>query len=927
MAGAHGVAGSRVRLPPPGSGIPAPPPAAVTRPRLLAELELLSPGEEQARLLLISAPAGYGKTTLVADWATRLRRRGHRVAWVRAGPGDRATHLWSALHQELARPSGPRPPDGVGPPDVDRRDRAPRVPRLAAVVTAMAVHRAVVVIDDAHEVLDTTARHGLDDLVRRQPPGSTLVLLSRRDPVLPELTRRRLASDLHELRAADLAFDPTEMAAMYPHLGPDEVAEIWSATEGWPALVRIAAGLSTLPAGGHRHATPGPAQAGWTDGSGPAVGSILTGQTNLVASLFEDLFVRLEPDDLDALMACAVPDVLTVEAAASLTGRDDVGSLLAQVAGAWGLATPLSEHRPARGAGAGGDRDVTDGWRLHPLLRAHLVGQLRNRDLASFHRASALSARWCADSHRPEAAIGHAVASGDPAVIEDVVRRTGPGLLATGRADLLLRSLSPGHVAGTPPVPWLGALRAAALTARGHTSQAEDMIRELRPSDDPDLDALVEVVRGRVHRSARHLPGTAGAGDHLVTTQVGSAASPDAADVGSRTRPLQTDVTRPDVRILAATEMGLRHLWAHDLGSADAAFDVAADLAGERRRCLARVDALTWRSLTRLLRGETAAAETLAREALLDAQRCHTDCIHPTSAAHAVLGLAARERLDAGGAEVERACLRSALSRASEHGADSTEPSLDLLVHAVDAILRADTDRRGAAARLGDLRASARTPILPPVLALVDLACVDADLAAGDRVRAGEVVRAMRERLGPCAEVELAEATLAAAEGRHHGGSASGRRSPGWWPATEITLEVLAARRAHRPDDPYRAVEHLRAAVALADERDVLRPLVTDDPTIHELLATNRGRWGPHEELVTAALAAAPARRSRAVDLTQRELDLLRELPSLNTIGQIAAALHVSDNTVKTHLRGIYRKLEVGSRRDAVSEARRLGLI
>jgi LuxR family maltose regulon positive regulatory protein len=147
-----------------------------------------------------------------------------------------------------------------------------------------------------------------------------------------------------------------------------------------------------------------------------------------------------------------------------------------------------------------------------------------------------------------------------------------------------------------------------------------------------------------------------------------------------------------------------------------------------------------------------------------------------------------------------------------------------------------------------------------------------------------------------------------------------------------VKAQLMAAVLAHRRDQPWRAQELLVAAMERAAPERAVRLMVDTVPGVAELLVANAGRFGLLEPFATELLAHVadvhPLTTGRREGrLTSRELSLLRELPSLLTIKEIAAARSVSANTVKTQLRSIFDKLGVSSRRDAVAAGRRLGLL
>ena len=179
--------------------VPQLPPRHVSRPRLLAKLDHAA----NSPLTLLSAGPGAGKTVLLTDW---VRRGGARVAWLNPTAADRPVAvrrlLVSALREcdgaELGAPAAM--PRGAGIDLVQTLFSA--VPESAA--------QLVVIIDDAHVLTHAEVLQGLDSLIRAGQPGLRLVLAARSDPLLP-LHRYRLAGQMRDLRAADLAMSPAEI--------------------------------------------------------------------------------------------------------------------------------------------------------------------------------------------------------------------------------------------------------------------------------------------------------------------------------------------------------------------------------------------------------------------------------------------------------------------------------------------------------------------------------------------------------------------------------------------------------------------------------------------------------------------------------------------------------------------------------------------
>ena len=225
--------------------IPPPRPDTVPRPRLF---EKMNEGLRQdqgfgRKLTLISAPAGFGKTTLVSDWLAAGERP---AAWLSLDEGDRdperfLTYLVAAL-QTVAAEVGEWALEAL---------HSPQPPPTESILTALLNEIAaipdnfVLVLDDYHVVDSTTVDQILAFLLNHLPPQMHLIITTREDPQLP-LARYRARGQLTELRAADLRFTPDEAAAflnqvMGLDLSAEDVTSLETRTEGWIAGLQLAA--------------------------------------------------------------------------------------------------------------------------------------------------------------------------------------------------------------------------------------------------------------------------------------------------------------------------------------------------------------------------------------------------------------------------------------------------------------------------------------------------------------------------------------------------------------------------------------------------------------------------------------------------------------------------------------------------------------
>ncbi|MCY7342403.1 MAG: hypothetical protein LH603_11310 [Pseudonocardia sp.] len=364
----------------------------------------------------MSAPAGYGKTLLLAEWAAA---RPSHTAWVSLDEDDNDDHrFWASVLTAVGSCAV-----------VDERGLFDRI-HIPAAASADADFLAAVldacdrlpesirlVLDDVHELTAPGPLHGLGFLVRNRSPGVRLVLAGRIDPPLP-VARLRLAGELCEVRAHDLVFSPAEAADMFAaaqvSVRPDQVRLLIAQTEGWPAGLRLAA-LSLR---------------GSSDVEG-LLSDLVGNSTAISDYLVEEILSRMAPEVRLLLRSVSICDQLSVELAAALSDRSDAGELLDALE---------QETALVLRSGAGPVR-----YRVHPLLRSHLHADLHRQrpDLvAELHRRAAA---WFAEQLQPVRALNHARQAADRAGVARLLRRHGVALVSSGQ-----------HAAVRTNVSWLG---------------------------------------------------------------------------------------------------------------------------------------------------------------------------------------------------------------------------------------------------------------------------------------------------------------------------------------------------------------------------------------------------------------------------------------------------------------------------------------
>jgi len=358
-------------------------PGQVSRPRLVRRIARGT----QSRLTLVSAPPGFGKSTLVAEWLESAPSARESVGWVSldANDNDPAT-FWAYLVRALriARP-------GVGQSALAMLD-APSPPPadvlLAVLLNEIAASAGeiVVVLDDYHVIENAAIHDGMAFLIDNMPPRMHVVIASRADPPLP-LARLRARGELAEVRARDLRFTPEEAAAflngeMGLELAPESVAALEARTEGWIAALQLAA----LSMQGR-------------DDARDFIGAFAGDDRYIVDYLVEEVLQRQPPPVREFLLQTAILDRLTASLCDAVTARDGGRAMLEALDRANLFIVPLDDKR--------------QWFRYHHLfadvLRAHLHEENPDELPVLHTRASA----WFAAENLRVPAIRHALAAND----------------------------------------------------------------------------------------------------------------------------------------------------------------------------------------------------------------------------------------------------------------------------------------------------------------------------------------------------------------------------------------------------------------------------------------------------------------------------------------------------------------------------------
>ncbi|MCX4808005.1 LuxR C-terminal-related transcriptional regulator [Streptomyces sp. NBC_01214] len=870
---------------------PAVPKLLVHRPELLGRLT----AGAQGPLTLINGPAGSGKTVLTAHWAADGRAPRPPV-WLTVEPDDAPGAFWAYVLEALHR-GGVALPAAVGRPTRAEGVTRSFLVRLADGLAASA-QPAVLVLDQFDTAQPPATSEGLDFVLRHAAGGLRIVLTSRSDSLLP-LHRYRAAGEITEIRHADLRFTDADAEALLGEhrldVSPAGIRLLMERTEGWAAGVRLCA-LAM-----QRSADPE-----------AFLRQFAADRTTIADYLLTEVLDAQPPPTQDLLLRVCVTDRVHPDLADALTGRDDGARTLA------GLARDNAFLEQI---------DASAWYRLHPLFAEVLRAHLRQRCPGLEPRLHGRAARWLARTGRLTEAVLQGAAAGDwPFAAAQLVDNLAIGRLLTGlEADQLGRAFA-GMPAGTTGVaPAL--VEAACRLAEQDLPGCEAALRRADAvlADAPPTDGSLTDPRGPVTRFARAFLGVLAGRPADDVTAVERAAAD--ADRLLRELPPPLVAERPELRALLLAHLGAVELGAGRPDRAGSTLAAAVAACGEPGTESPHCDALGSLALTELLRGRLRQAAAHAHASLAVAERSALPPERRAATVHLVLAGVALEQDDLPAA-------RRHLDLATAAPGPRPDPATAARAAVIGARLAvAEGDGEAALAAL-----RAVDPEDLPAWAVDELAVAESavHLARDDAEGALRVLDAVQAPDGDRPEhaVARARALLAAGRGACAAGALAG--VPGDdGVATPVRARacLLHAQIAAAAGDSREADRHLGEALALARPEELRRMFAESGPWVRRTLgrdprwARTHGWLTPRAPARTARAPQADGRPAVVEPLSARETEVLRKAADLLSTEEIAAELYVSANTVKTHLKSIYRKLCVTRRSEAVHRAQDLGML
>jgi LuxR family transcriptional regulator, maltose regulon positive regulatory protein len=846
-------------------------------------------------VVLVCAPAGSGKSVLVRTWADGVDEQ---VAWVAVEAGEQdPQRFWLAVIDALAEA-------------VDRSDLAVRTGPTPGFRGSAAVDRllegldsvedpVVLVIDDLHELDSDRALEWLDLFVARLPRAMRLVLTCREEPRL-DLNAVRLAGELAELRAADLRFTRDEarelLAASGIELSDDALDLLHDRTEGWVAGLRLAA-ISLA-----KHPDP------------EVFVREFSGTERTVAGyLVNEVLTRQRPEIRDLLLKTSILDRVSAPLADHLTGGSGSERVLQDLEDANAFVTSLDAGRT---------------WfRYHHLFADFLRLELRRTDPASIQPLRAKAARWFEEHGYPVEAVRHAQAAEDWTYAARLLADSYVSLVLDGRLDTVRALLTAFPPSMPSEDPELALAFAGARLFEGRTDETAAYI-ELADQ----LSAAVPEERHwrfDLRVASTHL--------WLARRRVdldGALEAMRSVEALLAERPPSGVERAADHRTAALMNLGIAELWTVRIEEGCRHLEEALASARQIPRPYLEIGCLAHLGYAEPLNGAPVRAGfELAEQAIAgaEARGWREDPVIAPALAVAGVTLLWLGRFDEAGQRLERA--ERTLGPAAE-------PMTQLIVRWALGLLHAAQNRLDEAiAPLRDAQSLAsslggKVETIEPASAVLHVQVRMGDTAAAraalleldEEVRdralyriAAAAIHLAEEDPEPALEV-LAPAVEGAAGVSH--------------PLTASIDALLWSAAAHEQLRDTRAVEEsIERALDLAEPEGIIIPFAL--APVRGMLERHPSHRTSHagfrSEILDVLVGSSRAPRNGAAppreELSEAELRVVRYLPTNLKAPEIATELFVSPNTVRTHLRHIYAKLDAHTRGEAVDRARELGLL
>src|SRR5215211_3122514 len=887
----------------------------VPRPRLREALVRY----EGRRLTLVSAPASFGKTTLLSEWLEDRSGDGLPIAWLSLEEADNdparfLAYLVSALRSALGEEIG----EGVL-----ASLRLPEFPPVEAVVGVLINELAdvrheevTIVLDDYHVIYSGPVHEATSFLLEHLPGNAHLVISGRADPPLP-LAKLRARDQVTEIRAAELRFTIEEATAflkgaMGLTLSAADVAALEEVTEGWIAALQLAA-LSMRD----------------REDISSFVETFSGSNRHVLDFLAEEVLERQPEGVREFLLKTSVVERMSAALCDALTGRNDGQQMLERLERENLFVIALDDERRW--------------YRYHHLFADVLRSRLQGEQPEKIRELHRRAAAWYERHGWTSEAVRHALAAQENDRAADLVEHVARKMWNRGEVMTLLGWLETLPEETKRRRPQLLLQYSAALLWVGRLDDVEPLVREieravgvsgegrdedLRPSAD---EPLRQVLLGGVAATRSWRAYLKGEPHGAIALAQRALALLPEKDL--------------ELRTFAAFRLAEARRSADDLEAASVAFAETAELGRAAGHDYLVLKAMSRQAELHMARGRLRSADHVLQRTLRFAVKQGGDSLPATGEVHVIIGElryewneveSAARRLKEGIRLAERMGQFEtlvdgyvALSRA-EMAQDNTERALESAREANSLAQRSGAGEAIVEAAAWNARLHlTRNDLTAAVLELERIAGVPA--VSVSMVRETEQIARARLTL---AQGEHEEA-LRLLEGLRQSAEA-GRTGK----LIEIlTLEALTLWERSKREQ---AVGTLTRALDLAEPEGYVRTFVDEGAAMGELLSAAlvaRQRGHPEATRIPARylakLMAILAQENAAPGvgeglsepLSERELEVLGLVAAGKSNVEIASSLFVSLSTVKTHINNLYRKLGARSRTQAIARARDLDLI
>jgi LuxR family transcriptional regulator, maltose regulon positive regulatory protein len=876
--------------------IPAWRASGVPRPRLVEQLQVGL--DEYRRLTLISAPAGYGKSTLVAEWIHSLPTGNVKAAWLSMDESDNSsTRFISYFLNAFQRIDPALGLDGMSL--ISLPELAALTPVLDQLLNDLSgLHvQCILVIDDYHLITNPIVHEVVAYFLDNLPAHVHLVITTRADPPLP-MARLRAHRQLTEIRSYQLRFTSDETRqffhqALQSDMKPEWISALEDRTEGWAAGLQLASlALQNLPDqqdfirtfhGSHRY---------------------------ILDYLAEEVIRQQGEDICRFLMQTSVLDRFNAPLCDAITGRSDSQSLIAHLEAANLFLVPLDHAR--------------DWYRYH-----HLFGDYLRTGLSTSEQADLLekASAWHAAQDLPFEAVRYALASGNMDYAADLIDRVIQYVTAwsSGAVSILTSWLDalPPHALHNRPMLSLNASRVLYLTGQVGLSEAvltkaEMNLHTLTPAERErwlitaaSYHGAIAALRGEVQRAIQLTSETLQTlpeDEELVRARAFFTLGLAYDSKGETSRALQfylqssmlaQSAGATYLAINTRCEVALLHIQMGDLNQAEQSCREALQLAGEPPIPPA---GLAWAVLGEIAR---------ERNQLEDARRCLFDGMEQSKQGGIIEDLRAEylflARLEA--AEGHFSGAQSALNKAAVIMKSYNTSRITTLAEAIQARLHlASGDLSSAMQWARQYQALRQDYAVEYLREFEDLTLAAILSAAGELQQASDILAPLIEQA-----------------------QAGGRKR------TCLEAYLLQAQILHSLNHPSAALQSLEQAVRLAAHSGFIRLLLEIPEALIRLLPQARP-IAPHfvddvlviitgERGGSAGVAKPRAGQEELIKpLSDQEQRVLQLIVAGKSNAEIADELVISVGTAKWHVHNILQKLDVSNRPQAIARARELGL-